>query len=131
MIELKQDYSAYLGEISRIAKGEKVKITASISQMRKIKESSDFYFVPFTDRNGEISDNNWLLSLKKMKIAVLVNSKMAFDKLITRYDAAKMDNTQFHLVLNLSNVIGNNFDGYLIGENIDTQLIEACKYSIR
>ena len=131
MIDLKQDYSNYFSEISRIVKGEKVKITASVSQMRKIKESSDFYFIPFTDRRGQISENQWLLSLQKPKIAVIAKNKSQFDSILGNYAATNIDYSVFHFVLTVSDIIGNRFDIFIASDDADANLIEACQHSLK
>ena len=131
MIDLKQDYSSYFSEISRIAKGEKVKITASVSQMRKIKECSDFFFIPFADNRGQILKNQWLLSLEKPKIAVIAKNKSQFDSILGNYAATNIDYSVFHFVLTIGDIIGNRFDIFIASDDADANLIEACQHSLK
>lgn len=98
MIDIKQDYKTYFTQVSRIAKGEKVEIYANYATVRQIVESSGFYAVPFFDFMGRFETNKWLLSLEKIKVGVVSNSKREVEMFIQDFCFSKRDYECYYLI---------------------------------
>ncbi|MGX7688073.1 hypothetical protein ACWA1C_12975 [Flectobacillus roseus] len=131
MIEFTTDYIDYFSKIGKIVNGEKIRISATHFEIRKIVQSTIFFAFPYQDSSGKVVTNVWLLTVKKPLIGIIAQSNIDFERFIDSYLFSDKMLDCYKLISTLSDANSKRFDSILLASDESRSLYNKCRPLIK